>query len=205
MIDRIYSQYRNKPKAVDFFEIVPSISEQISTAYNQICNTYNIDEMFKANLDVIGRIVVLSRSYERTAVSGQPEYGGLDDQHGGTQIQYGTTIATIKDDLSDAMYKLLLKSKIAKNNRTTSIDDTARAIEFIFSDPEPRVINNYNMSFNIVFSKTLTDLDRFVLAYLDPIPTPQGVRMSGYLEGITEAQYGDIEYGDPNVQCGQFT
>jgi hypothetical protein len=57
MVDRVYAQYRDKPKAVAWYSIVPSLAEQISDAFESVRTSWDISTGEQHQLDVIGRIV----------------------------------------------------------------------------------------------------------------------------------------------------
>lgn len=60
-MSRVYAQYRDKPKAVAWYNIVPTLASQIETAFNGIRYSYDIDTNEGQALDVIGNIVDISR------------------------------------------------------------------------------------------------------------------------------------------------
>lgn len=60
-MSRVYAQYRDKPKAVAWYNIVPTLASQIETAFNGVRYSYDIDTNEGQALDVIGNIVDISR------------------------------------------------------------------------------------------------------------------------------------------------
>lgn len=60
-MSRVYAQYRDKPKAVAWYNIVPTLASQIETAFNAVRYSYDIDTNEGQALDVIGNIVDISR------------------------------------------------------------------------------------------------------------------------------------------------
>lgn len=60
-MSRVYAQYRDKPKAVAWYNIVPTLASQIETAFNDVRYSYDIDTNEGQALDVIGNIVDISR------------------------------------------------------------------------------------------------------------------------------------------------
>lgn len=60
-MSRVYAQYRDKPKAVAWYNIVPTLASQIETAFNGVRYSYDIDANEGQALDVIGNIVDISR------------------------------------------------------------------------------------------------------------------------------------------------
>lgn len=59
--NRIYAQYGDKPKAVAWYAITPTIAQQITTAAAQVRVTYDIDTQEGVQLDVIGNILKAPR------------------------------------------------------------------------------------------------------------------------------------------------
>jgi len=64
MPNRVYAQYRDKPKAVAWYGIIPSLSSEIEDVYESVRKSYDIDANSGQALDVIGRIVVIDRGFE---------------------------------------------------------------------------------------------------------------------------------------------
>lgn len=60
-MNRIYAQYKDKPKAVAWYNITPTLASQFETVYNNIRYTYSIDENTGNALDVIGNVVDIAR------------------------------------------------------------------------------------------------------------------------------------------------
>lgn len=59
--NRVYAQYRDKPKALAWYNIVPTLAAEIETAFNGIRYSYDIDNNTGQALDVIGNIVDIGR------------------------------------------------------------------------------------------------------------------------------------------------
>ena len=61
--NRIYAQYRNKPKAVAWYDITRSLAAQIADVATAVRIMYSIDYAQGEQLDIIGRIVVVPRDF----------------------------------------------------------------------------------------------------------------------------------------------
>lgn len=61
---RIYSQYRDKPNLVAWLQILASLGNQIEGVYSLVASSYLIDDASGEQLNVIGRVVVISRNYD---------------------------------------------------------------------------------------------------------------------------------------------
>jgi len=54
---RIYAQYADKPKAVSWYAITPTIAQEITDAASAVTVSYDIDTQEGVQLDIIGAIV----------------------------------------------------------------------------------------------------------------------------------------------------
>lgn len=201
--DRIYAQYRDKPKAVKWYNITRTIADELCNGFEQIRTSYDIDSAGTAELDVIGRIVNVSRSYESSIVFEPDDWGGA--QFGGAGIQFKSRSIEESSAVSDNIYRLLIKSKISKNNNPATLDGIAQSLQFITDVDSVTVTDHENMTMSVIFSSELSSTERFVLDTFDIVPRPQGVRFLGYTEGPSITQFGGrYEWGDERAQFGQF-
>jgi hypothetical protein len=184
-MNRIYAQYRDKPKAVAWYNIVPTQAAKITDVLNDIRNTYDIDSNEGAQLDVIGRILDVTREYRK-------------------KFQEITPPFIVDGEVDDEVYRLLLKSKILKNNSDATLDTIIDSIQFISDAENAKVLDHRDMSFSIIFKNPLTDKERYILATFDIVPRPQGVRFRGFIEESLAPQYNDgSQYGD-GTQYGLY-
>lgn len=72
---RLYAQYADKPNAVAWYNILPTVSNSLQTAYNAITASWDIDNNVQEQLDVIGRIVVMDNPW--SFVSNDETYRAL--------------------------------------------------------------------------------------------------------------------------------
>lgn len=193
--DRIYGQYRTKPKLVEWYNITPTMGQQFVDVFEQIKKTYDIDSQSGAQLDVIGRIIVESRDFiSNVALEVYQCNTDGDNECGDVAVQCSATSIEADDELSDSYFRLLLKSKIVKNNSETMIDDILDAVNFIAPDIDIiRLTDGEDMSFSIEFSGVADPIVRDLLISGRIVPKPQGVRFNGFLETVGYAQCGDTE------------
>lgn len=205
---RIYAQYGDKPKAVKWLDIVPDMGEQISAVYEDVRNSYDIDANEGEQLNVIGRIVGIDRSFESQVFYDVDTYFGADNdasQFGGIDSQFETTGKSISNDVSDSIYRVLLKAKIAKNNSDATLDGIVHALSYITSSSPIQVIDNEDMTFSVSFGSELTDIERFVFDTFDIMPRPQGVRFLGYVDEESITQFGgSFSWGDTRANFGLY-
>lgn len=205
---RIYAQYADKPKAVAWFNIVPDIADELSIAFESIRNSYDIDNNEGEQLNVIGRIVGIDRSFESQVIYDVDTYFGADNdasQFGGIDSQFETVGASISNDVSDAIFRVLIKAKIAKNNSDATLDGVVHALSYITSSSPINVIDNEDMTFSVSFGTTLTDIEKFVFDTFDIVPRPQGVKFLGYVDEETITQFGgSFDWGDTRANFGLY-
>lgn len=202
--DRIYAQYRNKPKAVAWYEITRSLAAQLNNTAQAVRVMYNIDTATGAQLDIIGDIVVTGgRSYEAEISFTTSNWGAA--QFGGANTQYASVTGVTSKTISDMMYRKMIKSKIVKNNGDATIDGICDALEFIIGESVPRLIDHEDMSFSIEFGVKLDSITTLLLNNFDIIPKPQGVRFRGYTDAKAVTQWGgDKQWGGEYSQYGQY-
>lgn len=206
--DRIYAQYRNKPKARAWYEIVRKMALRLSYPSQVIRSLYNIDIAQGEQLDIIGRIVVVPRNFTGYGDLNPTMFAESGDQpgeFGDTSAMFSALSIDQDSQMSDELYRLAIKSKIIKNNSSATIEDVLNGINFLLPNANVlRVTDNEDMSFSIEFYGNITELERWALLNANLIPKPQGVNFNGFLEG-----YGYVEAGDDSYQFGdtssQFT
>ena len=205
---RIYAQYADKPKAVAWYNITPNIAEEIDNAYEAVRNSYDIDANDGEQLNVIGRIVNIDRSFESQVFYEPDTYFGADNdasQFGGIDSQFESVGDTISSEVSDAIFRVLIKAKIAKNNSDASLDGIVHALGYITNSSPIRVVDNEDMTFGVSFGTALTDIEKFVFNTFDIIPRPQGVKFLGYVDEESITQFGGkFSWGDTRANFGLY-
>lgn len=206
--DRIYAQYRNKSKAVQWYGIVPELAGEICDVYEQIANSYDIDSAIGEQLNIIGRLVVVDRSFESQVVFDVGTEFGADTlaaQFGGDESQFESLGTTISNEVSDVIFRTLIKAKIAKNNSISTLDGVSEALQNITGVTDIHVVDNEDMTFSVSFGEELTDTERFVFNTFDVVPRPQGVRFLGFVEETAITQFGGaFSFGDTRASFGLF-
>ncbi|MBL1311287.1 MULTISPECIES: DUF2612 domain-containing protein [unclassified Pseudomonas] len=206
--DRIYAQYRDKPKAVAWYAIAKRLGGSIEDAAEAVRKSYDIDNVFGEQLNVIGRIVVAPRSF----VGAFPMNPGLFDLTDGDEFgDDGAMFSALTIDqygqLSDDLYRLVIKAKIIKNNGDTTIENILDGMNFLLPHADVlRVTDGEDMSFSIEFYGQITDLERFALLNAGLVPKPQSVRFNGFLEGFGMVEFGDMdaEFGDEDAEFAGY-
>ena len=187
---RVYAQYRNKPKAFEWVGINGELGNEIETAYQDILLSYDIDSANTEELNILGRIVVINRSFE--AAIDIPSYLFGSAQFGSAQFRAASGVTD--QSLNDDVYRVLIKAKIAKNNNDATLDGIIQAISFMVETTDIQIEDPENMSFSMIFG-SLTDLERLVLSTFNIVPKPQGVRFLGFTELAAVTQFGRQQFG----------
>lgn len=208
MPNRMYAQYADKPKAVAWYNITPNMAQPLSDTFDAVRMSYDIDTAVGAQLDVIGRIVVIDRGFESFVVFDPDTYfGGSGDacQFGGIDSQFESVGEVLSQEVSDAIFRVLIRAKIAKNNNDATLDGIASALSFITESSPIRIVDNENMTMSVSFGSELTDIERFVFNTFDVVPRPQGVRFLGYVEETAITQFGGaFSFGDTRASFGFY-
>ena len=206
--NRVYAQYADKPKAVKWFNIVPDIADELLGAFESVRGSYDIDKADGEQLDVIGRIVVIDRPFESQVFFDVDTYFGADNdaaQFGGIDSQFETVGKSISNTVSDSIFRVLIKAKIAKNNNDATLDGVVHALSYITGSSPIQVIDNEDMTFSVSFGTTLTDIEKFVFDTFDIVPRPQGVKFLGYVDEETVTQFGgSFGWGDTRANFGLY-
>jgi hypothetical protein len=173
---RVYVQYKDKPKFVQWMGVFGEMANQFEPVFEGISGSYDIDSATSYELDVLGNIVGVNRSFEGVL--------GLPSQ-----------------ELNNDAFRMLIRAKIAKNNSDATLDGIITALQFVVETDEIRINDPEDMSIEIVFG-SLTSLETQVLAAFDIIPKPQGVNVAGLFVGTGTAQYGRSQYGRSQYSYG---
>ncbi|WP_457967599.1 DUF2612 domain-containing protein [Pseudomonas sp. R4-84] len=206
--DRIYAQYRDKPKAVDWYQIARTLGGSIEDAAEAVRKSYDIDNASGEQLSVLGRIVVVARSF----VGSIPMDPGLfdltdGDEFGDDEAMFSALTIDQDGQLSDELYRLVIKAKIIKNNGDATIENILDGMNFLVPNAEVlRVTDGEDMSFSIEFYGQITNLERFALLNAGLVPKPQAVRFNGFLEGFEMVEFGDVdaEFGDEDAEFAGY-
>lgn len=196
-LNRVYNQYSSDFSTVAWYNIIPEIGDCMSVAYSQIAISYNIDLNSGEQLNVIGRVIGINRSIIGNIELTVFECDDDSVECGNDDAQCSVQFISDNSELDDEYFKPLLKAKVAKNTSTATIDSIIIATKAILSsDTEVRLRDSEDMTFTIEVYDGIEPIARSLLSK-GIIPTPQGVRLRGFLDGI-----GIVECGDDALECG---
>lgn len=207
---RIYAQYRNKPKAVAWYNITKQLAAELNSVARALRVMYNIDAATGDQLDILGRIVVVPRSFTGNTNLNPGWFAELMNapaQCGDDSAMFSELTIDQDAQMSDDLYRLVIKSKIVKNNSAATIEDILFGMNFLLPNANIlRVTDNEDMSFSIEFYGNITELERWALLNSTLVPKPQGVRFNGFLEGYDYVEFGDDtkQFGDTDAQFTGF-
>lgn len=182
--NRIYAQYRTKLKAVQWYEIIRNLAGPLSEAIWSVRNSYGIDRARGEQLNVIGRIVVVGRNF-----TAQPElFPGLFDLTDGAEFgdddAMFSELSVAQDGvMSDDLYRLVIKSKISKNNGDATIESILDAVSFLLPKAtDLRLVDSDAGDFHIEYKGEMTNLEKWALTNNDLVPKPLGITFTGFVE-----------------------
>lgn len=183
MLSRVYAQYRNSPKFIEFLSAIPNIADEMQTAIDKVRLSYDIDGNDGAQLDIIGRVVGVSREFVGLIPLDVSEFGDVDAEFGDVDAEFSALDVAEDQALNDEYYRVVLKAKAARNNSFANYDSIIEAFTSTFPNSAPVTItDNEDMTFLINVGGTLNPIERNILLTKDIIPKPQGVRYLGFTE-----------------------
>ena len=191
--DRVYAQYRNDTKTVAWYNIVPSIGNELFTAAEAVALSYDIDNNSGVQLDIIGEIVQIGREFIGDVQLVVCEFTSSAEAIAGTASEFGDedcvfSTTSIKEDqtASDAYYRKVLKSKISKNNGDATIDAVINAVlKLEPSGQQVKVDDSLeDMTFSLIFATQPEQSTIDLINNSDIVPRPQGVELTGYTVGF---------------------
>ncbi len=188
---RVYAQYRDKPKTLEWIGINGDLANELEAAYCDIATSYDIDGANTDELNVIGRIVVIGRGFEAQIQYETFEFGAA--QFGGG-AQFRPLSGVTDDRLNNDIYRLLIKAKIAKNNSDATLDSIIQSLGFIVGTDDITIDDPEDMSFSVLFG-SLNQTEKFVLSTFPIVPKPQGVRFSGFISKADVSSFGRSQFG----------
>lgn len=202
--DRIYAQYRTKPKAVAWYQITRKLAAELEDPATAVRVMYNIDTAVGEQLNIIGRIVVVDRTFTGEVALNPGLFADPDGaEFGDEEAVFAASYVDQDSQMSDDLYRLVIKSKIIKNNSDATIESILYGMNFLLPNADVlRVTDGEDMSFSVEFYGGITDLERWALLNAELVPKPQGVRFNGFLEGFDYVQFGDDteEFGDTSAE-----
>lgn len=199
--DRIYAQYRDKPKFVKWLEITRNQGKPIDDVFEKIALSWDIDSAEGELLNIIGIIVGVDRNFINKVELDYVQFGQDDAEFGDSESFFSSDSVASDGQMSDGLFRLLIKSKILKNNRSATIEDIIEQMQILIPVDFVKINNQENMTFSIEFSGALSPLQRYALFNENIIQIPQGVLFNGFTELFDYVEFGDSDrmFGEENT------
>ncbi|WPH64011.1 DUF2612 domain-containing protein [Vibrio phage vB_VpP_1] len=197
---RVLAQDRQFSKNFQFLTIYPRVAGDLYQAAQDIKNILNIDE--SKDLDLIGRILGVRRFFEDKPLKGR-SIGNKKCVVGNKYAMCSPAKWSDSPDLSDQIYRAVLKAKVIKNTSRATLADIERGVASFVSSSNVHVIDDQDMSFRIVFIGALTEVEKYVIDNYDIIPRPQGVEFAGFTQTELSPMLGKsfMVCGNRKAQC----
>jgi hypothetical protein len=193
---------------------------ELQEVFRQLMQERSLDTAVGVNLDNIGEIVGQPRTllsvdiFEFFGFAGVPNAGSFGDF-------YDPSVGAVFYDannprfgnitLTDEVYRIFIKAKIAKNSTHATPEQVMEFANFIFSTSGSTIQNEGSAAYTLLVGKELTSFERSLLTYIQKtdsynaylLPQPLGVRVN----------YGNFDYdsffgfqGVPNAKgFGNYT
>lgn len=169
--DRIYAQYKNKPKMELWLKINKSICQKLLFNIEEIHKMYNADLSSGYMLDILGEVVGIKRPVLKV---NNPDityqFGRFEFNSGHFNMSDIKSYTTAKDDL----YRKLIKAKIFKNNVSPTPDNITSAVKFITN--VECIVHEEKLAYYIEFKNQIKKIDEYILKTFDILPRPVGVK-----------------------------
>ncbi len=177
----IILQYYSKSKATAEMELYASEFENVFDFLNDFVNQFDIDKATGDRLDLIGKIVGVSRIVEGGVVKYYFGFSGAVGAlaYGEGRYRGANDDTTANSTLDDGTYRVFIKAKVAKNNvAAVSVSDERTGIQETVSQlfgNKGYIVDNLDMTMTLNLDNSVpsTDVDLIVNAGL--LPNPQGV------------------------------
>lgn len=189
--DRVTEQFKKKIVFDKYLQLMVQSSIEIEDVYRQLLQERSIDTAVGAQLDVIGDIVGQDRTLLAVDVIdyfgfqgkvNAGSFGTLSDPTAGEIFFSLNSPVAGNVQLSDDVYRLFIKAKIAKNSTSATPEETEQAIRMIFGVDKVQITEG-TANFTVLVGKQLSSMERALLDYVSYssgypsrlIPKPIGV------------------------------
>lgn len=217
----ITDQFKDKPVFNKYLELLITPNIELQEVFRQLMQERSLDTAIGAQLDLLGELVGQPRTLLNADLftffgffgdASADSYGDLNDPSVGSIWWDGEQARTGNITLSDNLYRLLIKAKIAKNVTRATPEDMMRFVNFVFSTTNSTVVDEGGASFRILIGKILTRQEIGLLRWINetayykskllPKPIGVGINYGDFdaeavfaFEGIPGAKgYGDLSY-----------
>lgn len=178
MLDKILAQYGTSETMKYFFEAVAEELDLIDNATTDLKEKRWIDTGEGVQLDGIGTIVDRSRVLQKAIPLQFFGFEGQASATGFSQARFRSYLETYLSSatLSDAEYRLVLWSKVSKNNSLCYFEDTISALQFVFNANTVIVQDADNARYIVGIGKVLSQNEIILANSLDLLVRAGGVK-----------------------------
>ena len=177
--DRIYGQYRNSPKALQWFNIPTEQTNDLFTTALAVANSYDIDTNVGEQLNVIGRIVVIGRDILQDITLVVTEFTSDIEvnrsEFSDPLTQFSAKTIEADGTASDVYYRKMLKGKIEKNNGDATYSSIIKAVLQLEPNNQVKVLDYQDMTFQLQFRDQPEQSTLDLVNNSDIIPRPCSV------------------------------
>lgn len=211
-LSRVIKQYQNSPKFLAFLTALLAMNDTCEALLQSMYALPDINAMSGVNLDVIGRIVGITRNVPNAITL---QYFGFDGETDQTvfgelgQSGIGARLYDAGDPIEestlmgDVEFRLILQAKITKNSAHATGEDIENVLAYIFGTNIVNVDDLGGMVIGLAIGRQLTQVEQSILTNLDLLPRPACV-LIGSVTTFTAGDYfgfSDLnEYDSADIQ-----
>ena len=191
---RVLSQFSESTNFLAFIDGLMQLTNDIEACLQSMQSLADIDGMEGVQLDVIGIIVGTSRNVSGVVTltwfgfadtgtyattfgeEGNPGVGSRFYEEG--EALSSTTI------LQDPEFRLLIKTKIVKNNSACTPEDIIQGLRFIFGVEDIKLTEG-NCTLAIAIGRPVYSYEQAMISALDILPRPAGISITGAVTSYT--------------------
>ena len=196
-------KYPEHPIFDKYVQVLLGGKIELQEVFRQLMQERSLDTAVGVNLDNIGEIVGQPRTllsvdiFEFFGFQGVPNAGGFGDF-------FDPSVGAVFYDannprfgnitLTDDVYRIFIKAKIAKNSTHATPEEVMEFANFIFGTSGSTIQNEGGAAYTLLVGKTLSSFERSLLRYVQKtdnynsylLPQPLGVKVN----------YGDFNYAN---------
>lgn len=180
-LTRVAKQFQNSPNFLAYLTAYLAMNNTIEQLLQAMYELPDIDVMTGPNLDVIGRIVGISRQVPNgiqlvffgfNGFLDQTVFGELGQAGIGSRMYELGESVTATTTLGDIEYRLLLRAKIVKNSSHATGPEIEDLLSFLFSADTVNLDDYGSMVIGLAIGRQLTQIEQVILTSIDLLPRP---------------------------------
>jgi len=192
---RVTEQFKEKNVFDKYLQLLINGKVELQEVFRQLMQERSLDTAVGVNLDNIGEIVGQPRTllsvdiFEFFGFQGVPNAGSFGDF-------YDPSVGAVFYDannprfgnitLTDDIYRIFIKAKIAKNSTHATPEQVMDFANFIFSTSGSTIQSEGGAAYTLLVGKELSSFERSLLTYIQKtdsynaylLPQPLGIRVN---------------------------